>query len=137
MLIQELMSKTNDLSTIKSWFPILETYLSKLEQCDYDYLCDEIYETIYGEVLSVDKAKSLVKEMKPYGEHWNIDRVKEVLHTNCKDSSNYYVMNMMYNDYYEMFKDDTNKYIEMARLWLNDEDNSDGDIKTYRYATRV
>lgn len=137
MLIQELMSKTNDLSTIKSWFPILETYLSKLEQCDYDYLCDEIYETIYGEVLSVDKAKSLVKEMKPYGEHWNIDRVKEVLHTNCEDSSNYYVMNMMYNDYYEMFKDDTNKYIEMARLWMDDEDSDDGDVKTYRYATRV
>ena len=137
MLIQEFVNKTNDLAIIKSWFPILETYLSKLEQCDYDYLCDEIYETIYGEVLSIEKAKTLVKNMKPYGEHWNFERVREVMNTGCKDSTNYYVLNMMYNDYYGMFKDETDKYIEMARLWLNDEDNSNGDVKTYRYATRV
>lgn len=137
MLIKELIKNVNDSSTLKSWIPIMDSYLSKLDECDYECLCDELYETIYGEVLSEEKAKKLVHEMKPYGEHWNIEQVSNLISNGYKRATNYYAMNMMFNDYQEVFKDDTNKYIEMVSCWLNDEDSCGGDCKTYRYATRV
>lgn len=46
-------------------------------------------------------------------------------------------MNMMFNDYHDLFNEDTEKYVEISKLWLNDVDSEGGDIKTYRYATRV
>ena len=49
----------------------------------------------------------------------------------------YYTLNMMYNDYHKLFQEDTNKYVELALMWLEDEDSDGGDIKTYRYAVYV
>lgn len=137
MLISELIEKINDSSSLKEAYKIIDDYMSKLDECDYDCMCDEIYELIYGEVLSKEKAEKLVKEMKPYGQVWAMSEVDSVLGGKWKLPTKYYVMNMMYNDYHEMFGDDTNKYIEISTLWLNDVDSEGGDIKTYRYATSV
>lgn len=137
MSIAELMSQTKDPSVMKQWLGIIDEYSKKLPTDYYCMFYDDIYETIYGEVLSEEKAQTLVKAMKPYGEVWTLSEVDDVLGGNCKKSTKYYVMNMLYNDYYNMFKDDTDKYLEMAKLWLNDVDSDGGDIKTYRYATRV
>ena len=59
MLVTELMQEASP-DTMKSWLTILEPYFSKLDSKDYQCLYDEIYETIYGEVLSDEKAKRLV-----------------------------------------------------------------------------
>lgn len=99
---------------------------------------DEIYETIYGEVLSDEKAKRLVCDMKPYGEHWTMEQVEQAINDReWKLSTRYYTLNMMYNDYHKLFQEDTNKYVELALMWLEDEDSDGGDIKTYRYAVYV
>lgn len=124
--------------TMKSWLQILEPYFSKLDPKDYQRLYDEIYETIYGEVLSDEKAKRLVCDMKPYGEHWTMEQVEQAIsNREWKLSTRYYTLNMMYNDYHKLFQEDTNKYVELALMWLEDEDSDGGDIKTYRYAVYV
>ena len=137
MLIKDLVKNVNDSSTLKSWIPIMDSYLSKLDECDYECLCDKLYETIYGEVLSDEKAMKLVQNMKPFGEHWTMEEVNQALGGNWKLSTRYYTLNMMYNDYHKLFQEDTNKYIELALAWLEDEDSDGGDIKTYRYSTYV
>lgn len=137
MLVTELMQEASP-DTMKSWLQILEPYFSKLDPKDYQRLYDEIYETIYGEVLSDEKAKRLVCDMKPYGEHWTMEQVEQAIsNREWKLSTRYYTLNMMYNDYHKLFQEDTNKYVELALMWLEDEDSDGGDIKTYRYAVYV
>ena len=137
MLVTELMQEASP-DTMKSWLTILEPYFSKLDSKDYQCLYDEIYETIYGEVLSDEKAKRLVWDMKPYGEHWTMEQVEQAINNReWKLSTRYYTLNMMYNDYHSLFQEDTNKYVELALMWLEDEDSDGGDIKTYRYALYV
>ncbi len=99
--------------------------------------CNEIYEEVYGEKLTDKKAEELVKRMKPYGEHWTLEEANKAVSGEYLPSSKYFTLNMMYNDYHDLFKDKTNDYIEISKLWLNDVDSDGGDIKTYRYATRV
>lgn len=137
MLVTELMQEASP-DTMKSWLQILEPYFSKLDPKDYQRLYDEIYETIYGEVLSDEKAIRLVRDMKPYGEHWTMEQVEQAIsNREWKLSTRYYTLNMMYNDYRKLFQEDTNKYVELALMWLEDEDSDGGDIKTYRYAVYV
>lgn len=137
MLVTELMQEASP-DTMKSWLQILEPYFSKLDPKDYQRLYDEIYETIYGEVLSDEKAIRLVCDMKPYGEHWTMEQVEQAIsNREWKLSTRYYTLNMMYNDYRKLFQEDTNKYVELALMWLEDEDSDGGDIKTYRYAVYV
>lgn len=137
MLVTELMKETKSPDVMMSWLPILECYFNKLDPKDYERLYDEIYETIYGEVLSDEKAMKLVQNMKPFGEHWTMEEVSQALGGNWKLSTRYYTLNMVYNDYHSLFQEDTNKYIELALAWLEDEDSDGGDIKTYRYSTYV
>ena len=137
MLVTELMKETKSPDVMMSWLPILECYFNKLDPKDYERLYDEIYETIYGEVLSDEKAMILVQNMKPFGEHWTMEEVNQALGGNWKLSTRYYTLNMMYNDYHKLFQEDTNKYVELALAWLEDEDSDGGDIKTYRYSTYV
>ena len=76
--------------------------------------------------------------MKPYGEHWTMEQVEQAINNReWKLSTRYYTLNMMYNDYHSLFQEDTNKYVELALMWLEDEDSDGGDIKTYRYALYV
>lgn len=136
MLIKELIEHST-IDMIREWKDELEECLNKLDQEDYNCLYDDLYELVYGEILSNEKAEYLVHEMKPYGQKWTIAEVEQVLNGKWKSSTKYYTMNMMYNDYKEMFGDDTDRYIEISKLWLDDVDSDGGDIKTYRYATRV
>lgn len=136
MLIKDLIKQATT-EMICEWSKELEESLYKLDKEEYNCLYDDLYEMVYGEILSNEKAEKLVHEMKPYGQKWTIQESSQALNGKYKDSTKYYTMNMMYNDYKEMFGDDTNRYIEISKLWLNDVDSDGGDIKTYRYATRV
>ena len=106
MSIAELMHQTSDPSVMAKWVDIIEKYAQMHSKEDYEKFYDCIYETIYGEVLSEEKAQALVKAMKPYGEVWTLTEVDNVLGGNCKRATKYYVANMMYNDYHDMFGDE-------------------------------
>jgi len=138
MLITDMMLLETSAEKMRRWIPILEKYFDKLSEDDYCDLYDEIHEEVYGEILSDEKAESLVQDMKPYGQHWTIEEANKMISTSkFKQATKYYVLNMMYNDYHQLFGDDNTKYVSISELWLNDADSVDGDIKTYRYATKV
>lgn len=75
-----------------------------------------------------ETAKYVVSKMKnkdgSIGEHWNYDTTSKVLEAkgyDFKPCDWYYVLNMVYSDYYKQGRtDDT--YVEMAYDFLNDVD---------------
>lgn len=137
MLVTELMQQTRDPNVMRSWIPILEDCFGTLDKEFYARLYDDIWKSIYGEKLSMEKAEALVAKMKPYGQKWTKEETEGALRTSHLPATRYYVMNMLYNDYRPMLGDDVDKYVQMARLWLEDQDSPGGDVKTYRYATAM
>lgn len=47
----------------------------------------------------------------------------------------YFVMNMLYSDYYNVLGSDTATYVKMSKAWFEDPDVSEG--KAYRYYMQV
>lgn len=66
----------------------------------------------------------------PKGERWNKETTLKVFSdaghplSNERYSENgvYWAMNMVYSDFFPMYKDDVSKYVEHAYLFLNDKD---------------
>ena len=77
-----------------------------------DVLCD-IYKMIFGEHFNEDTAKMAVEGFE------NTNGTKGEL------------INMMYSDNYNLFKDNMSTYAMMAKAWLTDPDVPEG--KAWRY----
>ena len=77
------------------------------------------------------------------GEHWSLeDTTKVAQQNNINFSSSkyneydwYFVLNMIYSDFYKVFGQDTNLYIKVAKAWLEDKDAENG--KAYKYYQSV
>ena len=149
MEIKEIMRKAEENPASKRKVEkILEDYLRELEERreeEYETLRYNVYVATFGEHFCHDSAYTAVHEMEnadgTCGEHWTIEQTTSVAeqqgikfeHFNKYDW--YYTLNMMRSDYYNMFKDDTNSYIKLAKMWLCDVDVRDG--KAFRYWTKV
>lgn len=122
--------------------------MEKLGNMLYDIICDmkeshhelyekykmELYELAYGEVINEDMAHTWVKSMKPVGKHWTMEETTNAMHEmgyNCDDIEFYVVANMIYNDYYDLVRDNEEMALQLAYSWLNDEDSK--EHKLYRY----
>lgn len=87
--------------------------------------------------ITTDEARGIVRNMKPYGEHWTKDEVYSALEDNgIEPSIDYYmVMNMMYNDYGSTFKnfnvDTLEFYIEVSKDFIDDEDAPSHKVAKY------
>lgn len=89
--------------------------------------------------ISEEKAKEIVKAMKPYGEKWSYSAVKDIaLYNKIEDNyvSYYLVINMMYNDYYETAKyvgkeNDESFYFHLAKNFINDVDAKPHKVAKY------
>lgn len=100
--------------------------------------------------LTEREAKEVVEKMEneskehPKGEKWNKETVLKVFAdaghptSNARYSENgvYWAMNMVYSDFFPMYKDDVSKYIEHAYLFLNDKDYSGKYSKEKWYAKK-
>lgn len=70
------------------------------------------------------------------GEHWNYDTTEKVLFSRQYDFDEadwYYVLNMIYSDYYKSGRSD-DTYIELAKDFLSDEDAPECKAKKYYLA---
>jgi hypothetical protein len=70
------------------------------------------------------------------GEHWNYETTSKVLTQKGYDFRNcdwYYVLNMIYSDYYKVGRSD-DVYIELAYDFLNDKDAPEDKAKRYYLA---
>lgn len=94
----------------------------------------DLYEMANGKILTEEMAFNWVENMKPKGEHWTFEEISSVnnnLGYNLKNIDFYVVANMMYNDYYDLVKDDEELALKMAYMWLNDEDSVKDKLYEY------
>ena len=98
----------------------------------------ELYEMAYGKHINEEMAENWVKSMKPRGEHWTLEQTTEAMHNmgySIDPIEFFVVANMMYNDYYNLVKDNESLALELAEDWLEDEDAK--DCKLYEYWKHV
>ena len=91
----------------------------------YDYAKCEIYELAYGKKISEEMADEWVHSMKPIALHWTLEETTNAMKSlgyNCDPIDYYVVANMMYNDYYDLVKEDEELALKLAYEWLDDKD---------------
>jgi hypothetical protein len=110
-------------------------------EAEYDRILEEIYICIMGPHFNEELAMGAVECMEntdgTIGEHWSLDQTTKAAqqngiaftHFNMYDW--YYVLNMMYSDFFPVFGSDSNTYIKLSRAWLEDPDVPEG--KALRY----
>lgn len=100
----------------------------------YDHYKMRLYELAYGHVVNSEIGEEWVREMKPIGKHWTIDETNAAMSSlgyKFDKNSFYIVANMMYNDYYNIVKDDDTLALKMAHDWLSDEDAKEDKLYCY------
>ena len=110
-------------------------YMSKKYPDLYEKAIKKVERIAYR--IDEPRAEDIVNSMKPYGEHWDYDTVKQFVMTKGveDDFCDYYlVMNMYYNDSYDTAKmvgmqDDAEFYFSLARDFIEDK-----DAKPYKVA---
>ena len=101
-----------------------------------------LYTMAYGKVLNEEMAEEIVEDMKPAGEHWNMETTTAVKNQyGIKDISDidfYVVMNSKYNDNkdtVDRFADTEDKkldmYVSLTKDFVHDPDAKEGKVFTY------
>lgn len=134
-------SASKSAETMKGLVAILDDHFEDLEEENKEMYWEvmyEIYELINGAHFDEETAKYAVSCMQnedgTEGEHWSLDETTSVakeegLSGNMYDW--YYVLNMIYSDYFNVIGDDTSMYVAFAKAWILDKDAPDG--KPYLY----
>ena len=94
----------------------------------------KLYEMAYGKKISEEMADKWVKEMKPAGLHWTIEETTNAMQSlgyNFDKVDFYVVANMMYNDYFDLVRDDEELVLKLAKDWLDDEDAKESKLYCY------
>lgn len=88
--------------------------------------------------INREEAEKIVRAMKPYGEFWSYEQIKDYLkEKDIDDCLDYYLaMNMVRNDYYDtakkyMLQDDTEFYFSLAQDFLVDDDAKPFKVAKY------
>ena len=118
------------------------------EYIEHPYDKEEFFEDVEGifsKHLTMSKAKKLVSELEnddgSTGEHWTPEQISIVwknagypLETEDYNHAEiYYVMNMVYSDYYKMYKDNVASYLMHTYLFLNDKDWENEDMSKAKW----
>ena len=94
----------------------------------------ELYEMAYGKKLNEEMAEKWVKSMKPAGLHWTMEETTNAMQSmgyNFNPVDFYVVANMMYNDYFDLVKDNEELALKLARDWLSDVDAKEDKLYCY------
>lgn len=96
-------------------------YKNKLEGMAYNYKINE------------ELAKEIVEDMKPLGEHWDMQTIKNAIGNDMHRLEDMYVvMNSLANDYSQIISlEDTETYINMAHAWIDDVDAKKNKVWKY------
>lgn len=116
---------------------ILDEAIIKLKVTDekcYDKYKMKLYEMANGKVLTEDMAKDWVMKMKPVAQHWTMEQTTTAMQKlgyNLEPLKYYVVANMMYNDYYNIVKDNEELALKLAKDWLSDTDAKESKLYEY------
>lgn len=135
-----LTESKDDFKEMAEYGIVMEHLMGKLEAHSpmlFKETMDRLEDIAYD--IPLEKAKEIVRKMRPFGEHWNYETVKH--YVEGKDVLGqcvyyYLVMNMMYNDYYDVATNfghqaDTEFYFELAHAFINDEDGKKHKVERY------
>lgn len=140
MNIKEMLKETIDKNNKEDMYKLNDMlsdliYDLKTEHPEkYKKYKTELYEIAYGKVITKEKAKEIVEEMKPYGEHYSIEMISNMFNGylgNHNEIDYYLVANSLYNDYHDVIGDDDEMYKELTNKWLNDEDAVEDKVYYY------
>lgn len=134
--IEKIGEKRNveDMETLGD---MLADLIEDMKEEHYDLYKDyklDLYEMAYGKKISEDMADKWVKEMKPVGIHWTMEETTNAMNDlgySFNEIDFYVVANMMYNDYYNLVKEDETLALKLASDWLNDEDAKEDKLYCY------
>lgn len=103
--------------------------------CDYKEKEKELYEIAEGKVLNKEKASEIIKKMKPKGQKWTLEETESVRisynYVDIRPIDFWVVMNMAYNDYYNLMKDNIEMYAKFSELFIKDEDADENKVYNY------
>ncbi len=133
----EKISESRDVEKMNELGNMLEELIYNLKDSHhelYEKYKMELYELAYGKTINEDMAKKWVKDMTPVGQHWTMEETtsaNQSLNFNLNPIDFYVVANMMYNDYYDLVKNDEELALKLAYDWLNDEDAIEDKLYCY------
>ena len=117
---------------------MLENTLEELQNYDkecYDKYMMELYKMAYGNTLNKQMAEEIVASMRPYGQRWSMQETQEIQErygiNNVRAVDFYVVMNSAFNDYRNLFDDNTDMYVKFTMDFINDEDAKEGKVFKY------
>ena len=117
---------------------VFDKAMEHLEEHDeekYEELEMCLYEGAYGKVLTEEKARDIIMDMRPNGMKWTLGQTKDVQKqfnlTEIRDIDFWIVMNGAYNDYHDIFEEDVEMYVRYAKDFIKDEDAKEGKVFTY------
>lgn len=135
--IERIIEK-GDIRDMKTLSDILKEALEIVKECDaecYEQYEIELYKMAYGNNLSKEMAEKIVRDMRPYGTKWTLNETMDMQEryglNKIKSTDFYVVMNSAYNDYNNLFGDNTEMYIKFTEDFINDEDAKDGKVLLY------
>ena len=111
-----------------------------LEKIDDEYVEDMerwLYEISEGRVLNERRAAELIEGMKPFGKKWELADTENVRNSMGAEYADirpvdfWIVMNSAYNDYNDLFKEDTGLYARYSKDFIKDEDAVEDKIYYY------
>lgn len=134
--IADIVENGNEEDMNKLHEMLEEVVCTLKEECPdmYNYYKMCLYELAYGKTINEEMADKWVKNMMPVGKHWTLEETNEAMKSmNYQDNpiEFFTVANMMYNDYYNLVKENEEMALKLAHDWLNDEDAK--DCKLYEY----
>lgn len=111
-------------------------FLKEHAKSQYDKFLEEAEDIMFE--IEPEKAKEIVIAMKPFGQRWTMEEIKEHLKTRGiseKINCYYMVMNMMYNDYNRTAKqynsDVPEFYFDLSFDFINDVDAKRHKVEKY------
>lgn len=121
-------------------FHELKKYDEKAFKMAEIYLYQSMYGDSFNKALSEMAVEEMVNEDGSSGGHFsledatNIARRYDIPFTHFNEYDWYYVLNMIYSDYYGAVGDDTAVYVNLAKKFLMDKDAKEGKALKYYLA---
>lgn len=133
----KMLGETKDTDKMNKLGDMLAEIVCDFKNSHPDMYCKykmELYELLNGQKLTEEKAGEWIRSMRPFGMHWTLEQTNEVYkeHKLEIDKIDFWaMMNAMYNDYHDIFQDNVETYISLAKDFICDEDAEPN--KTYIY----
>ena len=141
MDIEEIIQKIVDngrVEDMETLSDILEDTMEEIEKYNkecYDKFIMELYKMAYGNTFNKKMAEEIVSNMRPYGQRWSIEETKQLQEQygidNVRNADFYIVINSAYNDYRDLFGEDTENYIKFTMDFITDEDAKPDKVFLY------